>query len=427
MILPRTKDKNIAQKYSLEQVVYGLDYKKVVKLTYWDKKNKERILPPSCWPDTISYNDICPDWLYPEQKQAVEGWKWQRWYIICSWTWSGKTRMMIWLAMRSKIPCIFIMPSLEICKNLINTIDTLCTLIQWSIKDIPDWHLVMHQKTFKINASKLQWKYNIIIDELHHSSKDLRDILIQWQWAILWVTATPSRDEFEKNWFELFFWTIHNTWLESLPVKVTCIKRKVSYDIPPDAQSIDFRFYTQLIKNDQEYKKETLALIHHVYHKHKRVIVFYESIDEVNQAEQEIKCKNLFVVTWDNRTVQNTSQHIKDEKLDSFIIIWTKQCLSEWFDVPNLMVWIVTFHMGTDRVFYQMAWRVCRRHEWKTHWYLIYTSQKITLKPLKSYKTTNSKVHIRAQERKYDHSYFEGAQLMQVLESKKEKSEHQDI
>ena len=421
MILPITKESALAKKYSLEQKIYWLDYNKVIKLTYWDKKNKYWILPPSCWPNNIEYHDIAPEWLYPEQEEAVRWRTWQRWYLVCSWTWTGKTRIMLGLALRSTKPCIFIMPTLEICKNLINSMSTPWTLVQWTMKSIPEWHLVMHQKTFKLNAKQLNWKYNLILDEVHHSSKDLRDLLIQRHWAIMWVTATPSRDEFEEEWFKLFFGHIHKTWLESLPVKVTCIKRKTSYPIPDDAQTIDFRLYTQLIQNDADYRRDTVKLIHHMYEKHKRVIVFYESVAEVETMKYILKDLNLFVVTGDYRTINNTSQHIKDNNINQFIIIWTKQCLTEWFDVPNLMVWIVTFHMGTDRVFYQMAWRVCRRYEGKTHWYLIYTSQRVTLTPVKAYKTTNSQVHKRAESRGYEHSYFEHVSLMQVLESKKEK------
>lgn len=707
-----TRSKMIADKFKQTFTIPWKDFQWVVNLSFYDRSRKLWRLPPSQW-TACEYNECCPEWLRPEQALAVQWWTGQKWYMITSWTWTGKTRMMIALALRSITNVIFVTPSNEISKNLKASLENfwlIGTVVQWQVTWNEQWYLIMHQKSFKLNASRLdgmiiidecfaawtlvdwkqiekikiwdyvrtynhtlncvqykkvlhcfkkrpiwslikinysnwrslittpehpfrngveyttkkdidmmlyiikdyyeniymqsmsiifwsfkrfleiqfkektyllldnmfkwisfknlfwndvknkqkicisknedkesnaqhwyknqsvrvfkkdmtqatntmrqlktinrpssqtcfstlrsrmwiyykyalmkvwmianslqgrysKWKFDdsywswlieslsnitsrsrqkenwifkiegvesieileqtsdgtfwwmcpdgyvynvetednhnyfvwdwILVHNCHHISQSLREELILWEWPIIWVTATPSRNEFELTWFQMFFGNIHNTWLESLPVDIWECTYKWVYSLEEIPDKIDFQFYKNVLLQDKTLETEMLKLIDATHKRFKKIIVFFDSVESANYYYNTVNITNKFLVTWSKRTEKDLSKHLKESELSDFIILWTRWCLSEWFDVPDLLAGIVTFHLWTDRMFYQMAWRVSRMFPWKTNWYLIYLKPKIWIKWYKKTKTLNSKVKKRASERNYKHSSFD--------------------
>lgn len=368
-----------------------------VKLYTKDNKSWRYYLPRSAYNEVSSLCKVeansrlyyIKDQLRDYQYSAVQwildshtkGW------FVRSWTWSGKTRIMRALtycltkAYTSSPSIVIVVPTLTIQKWVIKWFEELwisLVWINWSQVEISNSvNYVVHRKTFLLNYDKFNnWERYLIIDECHNAWVTMRDAINLWKLWVFWVTATPLRWEFKEEGFKMLYWTMHETWKESLPVKVVWMRKERNYslqyamqckwDLPPDSYEI----YRNMLNNDKERMNDIIDIALKSYAKTRKIIIFCDRIEFADTLYEKLleKCQHTFKITWETSKANIPKQV---ETLEDFIIVWSIGCCGEGLDIPSLQTWILTFNTSNLKTISQAAGRV-RRNFWsKTHWYFI--------------------------------------------------------
>lgn len=318
-----------------------------------------------------------------------------KWWMVRSGEWTGKTRQMRALTRSLTSQVVIVVPTLNIQKWIVSWFKELGYTIypgSWSKMEIlPDRSYVVHQKTFLLNYDKFNTEWRAFIqDECHHAAKSIIDAINIWRSRVFWFTASPLRGEFWLEWFKMLYWTVHETWKESLPVKVFAIPKLRSYSIDYameckwDLSSDSYEIYRNLLYRDTTRTVEICNLALASYRKHKRVIIFTDRTEFAKLLHQQITriCQDTYLVIWET-SKQNIQKRV--ENLDSFIIVGSIGCVWEWLDIPSLAVGILTFNTSNLKTIRQSAWRVRRSFWSKTHWYFIDIQDVIQIEWTKKY------------------------------------------
>lgn len=323
------------------------------------------------------------DYQYESVLAMINTGKTTKGWFVRAWEGTGKTRIMWALtqSLQNLGQVVLVVPTLTIQRWVVKWFKELgfdIYPVSWAKAKIEDdKSYVMHSKTFAMHYDTLNNKNRfLLIDEWHHTPTKMVDSINKRKSGTFGFTASPMRWEFGVEGFKMLYWTMYETDKEALTVKVIWVKRQRNYTIEyavkaskwlaPDSYEI----YRNMLYADKERTNEIVQLALDSYKKTKRVIIFWdrlEFIDELYEKLQE-KCQAVYKITWETSKLNIPKQV---EKLDSFIIVWSIWSCWEWLDIPSLNTGILTFNTSNYKTIRQAAWRV-RRYFWeKEHWYFI--------------------------------------------------------
>ena len=218
----------------------------------------------------------------------------------------------------------------------------------------------------------------LICDEWHKVPPKRREQICKWKWSLIyWLSATPIRKEFWREWIEKLFGKIHLTWLTSLPVKVYIHRFRYNYNqeemeeasewLAPDSNEI----YRRLVTNNKLRYQELLKVLKKLDSMwYTKYIIFS---DRVSHIEQTIW---ILDSVWYNTIwyYWKTDKDIADgliKRHQNYIIVGHPSSCGEWFDVPELEVSILFTSTGWEWAVRQIAWR-SKRYSWeKKNLYLL--------------------------------------------------------
>lgn len=197
-----------------------------------------------------------------------------------------------------------------------------------------------------------------------------------WKERTYGFTASPLREEFKEEWFEMLYWHFHETNKESLPVKVYWIKKERKYtidyamqckgDLAPDSYEI----YRNMLNNDGVRTQEIVDIAIGAMQKNDRVIVFTDRTAIAKSLYEKIseRFSDTFLLIWETSN-QNIVEKVAD--LEKFIIVASIGVAGEGLDIPNLNVWVLTFNTSNLKTVRQSAGRVRRYFGDKKFWIYI--------------------------------------------------------
>lgn len=358
-------------------------YIKFINFYTYNKTDREYILPASLskpidmnLPINVDMWDIN---LYPKQSQVISKLEfdimmWDKTWMIVSDTWTWKSYMILWLINLLKQKTVVVVPNIAIAEWLLKKFQWHCDVDIIVAKDIdkkdPDVAIVVVQSFNKI-YNKLNKRYSVLLlDECHKLPKTRIAQLNNWYWKfICWLTATPQRKEFWIDWFKIMYKNIYNTWLKSLPIKIFHYTYKYDYSIKeimeaqkwyaPDSPEIQRRLYI----NNRDRLVHLWWVIKSLREKwFKRFIIFTDRVDHATKIKEYLW--EGYLMTW---AIKNKEYFDKEE----YIIIWLTQCVWEWFDLPELEVWILFMSTRWINTVEQTAWRIKRKDGKKEFWYYV--------------------------------------------------------
>jgi len=364
-------------------------YTKYVKLFHYDKKEKKYWLPPVTWWNTkpmfwfwytINVKPIMK--LWEEQQEAIEycarsfG-QWTSSILIVSWTWTGKSFMMLWLVDKFKSRTLITVPSEAIWIWLEEKMKDYCDAryldgnkIRKAVdkQQLPDV-LITHRQSAVNCWDLINWSYDLMLnDEQHHLSDWMKMLCNTWKWRwIIWLTWTPFRKEMTKEDFLLYFQKIYDTWLESLPVRVLTHKyhhiytmsdfMKASEWLEPESPEVLRRLVNANDDKIFDLKKCVATLYHECWFR--KLMVFVDR-REYQEHIKELVFPNAILINWDTDKWK-VLEELKTK--DEYLIIWMVTASWEWFDVPWIECWILFFSTAWAWSIEQMVWRA-RRYSW---------------------------------------------------------------
>jgi len=237
-------------------------------------------------------------------------------------------------------------------------------------------------KTFNLYTDALNDKFDIVlIDEWHHMWWQLEQSLYTWKWFICWMSATPYRNDHNKDWFEMFFGNMLETKQQALPVEVYEHKFKYTYDYDAVVEASEWwlsltspEIYRRLIIGNESRYDELELMISNMQDRKwlKNFIIFSDRIEHLTKIEERLS--NAFpnstirVIKWESDQM-SIMEEMKDKQ--NIIIIWSTSVVKEWMNIPQLEAWILFTSASFKWWIDQMAWRV-RRYYWdKKVWYFI--------------------------------------------------------
>lgn len=346
---------------------------KYIKLYYYDKETKRYYLPWSAYElDTIKMGKYTPEYepwkpMDEYQIQAIEAVKKYKtkWLLLRSWEGTGKSSITRAIA--------------EWLHNAWQKVVVITSVkdIEIDLKEEIPYAEVMCMPTFTKRYDELNdWAF-LIFDEWHHTSQKKIAELAMWKWRFILSTASPDRaNEYGRDWFQILTWTIHETHAEALPIKVFYKKLNTMYtldraakiveDLPEDSPQRRQRFLAYSEERNELIVKYAID----AYKKHGKVLVALNYVNHAWYIYNKIaeKVDDVLLYTW-----KVNKKKIKSEikTNDKYIIVCTIWVVKEWFNVKDLMVWILWLDVSSYTRYRQFAWRMRRRFEWKTHWYLI--------------------------------------------------------
>lgn len=218
---------------------------------------------------------------------------------------------------------------------------------------------------------------DVLVHNCHHLSELKRWEIQMRRWPIVWLTATPIRKDFGPEGFEMIFGTLHDTGAESLPVKVyfdkceTKYTAEEAYELTKHLAPDSTQKRRELLYSNAHRNKRIVDLSIGAYNKHNKVIVFTDRkthLEIIVSMLEESWCQHIVTLHWGTKK----KKFYEDiAKMDKYIIVCTIQCAWEWLNLPDLMVWVCAFNTTDYKTTRQMVWRVRRKSDGKTHWYMI--------------------------------------------------------
>lgn len=346
-------------------------------------------LPPSYWkytePKTKINFTFSSTSLHEYQINAVKRmyWKvktWSRSSFIVSWTWTGKSYMILWAISLFKARTLIVVPNKSISKWLYEKIkpywDIEIITGKWVIETKADV-VVIHYQTFNKYYDQLNGLYDIlIIDEWHKSPAERVSQYCLWKWSfILWLSATPQRKEFDTIWFKLIFGALYDTKVTALPVEVAYYKYEHEYSetelviasewYSPDSNEI----MRNLVINNEDRYKHLLHILNVLEENwYTKIIIFS---DRVKHIEKTLSYINLSWFKWVPIYWWVKYDIDKIRELEKYAIVCNIESVGEGFDLPELEVWILFVSSSWENRLTQTAWRVNRAYGNKKFWLYI--------------------------------------------------------
>lgn len=286
-----------------------------------------------------------------------------KWIMLRSGEWTGKSLL---------ISALYYMY-----QHMNPTIVVPTQNIQLQLEELLPWALVVCMPTLTNKYNILNDWSMLIIDESHHLSELKRWEFQMWRWPIVWLTATPIRKEFGPEWFEMLFGTLHDTWAESLPVKVyfrkiaTEYSAEDAYELTKHLAPDSTQKRRELLYANDHRNNEIVDLSIWAYEKHNKVIVFTDRkthLESIVKLLADKGCQHIVTLHW---WTKKKKFYEDIAKLDKYIIVCTIQCAWEWLNLPDLMVGVCAFNTTDYKTTRQMVWRVRRKSPGKTHGYMI--------------------------------------------------------
>ena len=302
-----------------------------------------------------------------------------KWAILISWTGTGKTRCLAWTCY-SIWKTVLLTPTDIISNNVVEEFTKFwlhAVKLNGKQKSLPDCDvLVMHISTFKLNYKDLisSWYRNICQDEWHHLSVPLLKLYNLWPWRIYLFTATPSRQEYLLDWFNIAMWKSVDTKITALPVIVRPITYTGKYTVEQAIKAHEwlspdsYEYIRNLLYQDTTRIWIVNSLITKLLENGKnKIIVFSDRVDHAKamyEKFQETQLAKSYLILWEVNDKASLIEEIKTQ--EQFVIFGTIWCTGEWMDVPMLEVGILTFNSKEERIIQQAVWRVRRKYWEKT-------------------------------------------------------------
>lgn len=332
--------------------------------------------------------------LYDRQKDAIQFIldtynQWKKSCFLTSWTgtWKGHIlpaliKSMEWLRV------VVIAPNDVVWSRIMDDLH-MAKYVRWKkVLDCKHDVIVTLYRTFNIYKDHFNSNYDVvIIDEWHHVWWDLEDTLYIWKWFICWMSATPYRNEYNYDWFQMFFGNMLDTNKKALPIKVFEYKYKYEYSkedvvkVVEDMSTTSPEVYRRLIINNKERYEHLAMIIENIESKwFKNFIVFSDRIEHIKTIEEvlrkEFPNKYIVVIKWES-DVLSIMEELKNKQ--DIIIIWSNAVVKEWMNVPQLEVWILFVSAAFRWWIDQMAGRVNRFYWDKKFWYFIDFQDEISI------------------------------------------------
>ena len=362
-----------------------------VKLYYFDRPNNTYWLPPGAGKRvynsgkpiqyTMKFNELLDyQWQIIKEIRKDE----RRSGIIVSWTGTGKSYMISGLIALYKVKTLIITPNISIARWLLEKLSQWSSsvyLAQWAkILDADNYDIVIcHHTTFNTHYDYLNGKYQLLLlDECHHTNETRLKQICQWKWwMIYWVTATPIRKEFGLEGMKIIYWSVYDTGVEALPVKVLIHRFRYDYNqeesinasdwLAPDSNEI---FRRLVINNTTRYKELIKVLKNLELQWYTKFIVFSDRVEHI-QRTLDILAQNGFNPIWYYWASNKDESEAKIKTSKKYVIVWHPTSCGEWFDVPNIEVSILFTSTWWEGIIQQMAWRARRYANDKKEWVLV--------------------------------------------------------
>jgi superfamily II DNA or RNA helicase len=236
---------------------------------------------------------------------------------------------------------------------------------------------VMCMPTFTNRYEELNDGAFLIFDEWHHTSAKKIGELCMWKGRFILSTASPDRaNEYGEDWFRILTGTIHETNTEALPIKVYYKDLKSSFDleyaqrIVEDLPEDSPQRRQKLLAYSPERNKLIIQYAVDAYKKHGKVLVATNYVNHAQYLYTEIlkKVDDVLLYTW---TTNRKKIKASLKEMKRYILVCTIGVVKEWFNVKDLMVGILGLDVSSYTRYRQFAWRMRRKFDGKTHWYLI--------------------------------------------------------
>ncbi len=388
-----TTDKNFAEKFKVEDnkpihFIKNKRYQEYLRIHWSYKKfyrcinKKYYVLPPSKWFNIVKkkWELKISDWLHARQKEWVEHVvntynEWKKSSFLISWTWTGKWHILPSIINSfDGLNILVLAPNNVVWERLMDDLwDLFFQYVRWKkILEFEWWLVLTLYKTFNMYFDHINSKFDIvIIDEWHHVWWQLETNLYLWKSFILWMSATPYRNEYNEDWFKMFFWDMYDTEKQALPVKVYEYKFKYEYAAEDVIAAQEWlpttspEIYRRLIIWNKSRYEDLVLIIENVSNKwFRNFIVFSDRLDHISKLEEilknEFSNKHVVVIKWES-DVLKIMEELKDRH--DIIIIWSTSVVKEGMNIPQLEVWILFTSSSFKWWIDQMVGRV-RRFYW---------------------------------------------------------------
>lgn len=219
---------------------------------------------------------------------------------------------------------------------------------------------------------------DVLVHNCHHLPTKRIEQICKWKGGLIyWLSATPIRKEFGREWVEKIFGKIYNTGLTSLPVKVLIHKFRYDYDaqeleeasdwLAPDSNEI----FRRLVINNEKRYTELLKILDKLDAEwYTKYIVFSDRVEHLETIIELLK-ENWRNPIWYYWASNKAESETKIKSSDKYVIVWHPTSCGEGFDVPELEVSILFTSTGREWAVRQMAWRAKRFSGEKKEWILV--------------------------------------------------------
>ncbi len=395
--IPYTLSKEFAEKFKVKDntpihMIKNERYKQYLKIHgSWKRFYKHvkwtwyYVLPPSQWfiaGSEKKYIGLYSDSLYDRQKETVDfvldmyNQKKKSCFIV-SWTGTGKWHIVpSILNSFDDRKILLLAPNNVVALRLMDDLKDIAVYSRGKkiLKELDNRVVVTLYKTFNLYTEELNKEFEIVlIDEGHHMWWQLEQSLYTWKGFICWMSATPYRNDHDKDGFEMFFGKMLDTNKQALPVEVYEHKFKHTYDIDAVVEAQKWlaptspEIYRRLIiGNNSRYEELELMIANMQDRKWLRnFIIFSDRIEHITKIEEYLvnafPMSTVVVIKWESDQM-SIMEEMKDKH--DIIIIWSTSVVKEWMNIPQLEAWILFTSASFMWWIDQMAWRV-RRYYWE--------------------------------------------------------------
>lgn len=298
--------------------------------------------------------------------------------LINAPTGAWKTFIIAWILSKLQTKAIIVAPNTVLVKQLHKDYKNICDcqIQKWWKEILDNDILIMTSTTFNQIYQKINGEYGtLIIDESHRLPAKRIEQIVLWKGDfVVWLTATPVRNNMNEKWFEKFFGNYVETEITKrlekkvLPAIIYTIEYERDYTmremieaskwLAPDSPII----FQNLIANDRQKDIFIEKLLKRLYQKGiKDILVFTDRIDHCVRLTSHLKKSFDYVYEFRWETDKDTIIQSFDKTWG--IIVWLKSCCWEWFNIQKLQAGILAMSTSSEGRLVQMVWR-SRREYW---------------------------------------------------------------
>lgn len=214
------------------------------------------------------------------------------------------------------------------------------------------------------NNNYFVWEW-VLVHNCHHLSRAKIKEFLQRKWRIVWLTATPSHEDFDIKGFKMMLGTIHETNATSLPVDIYFTRFRTDIDLANAAKLLEWYAPDSaekrklILYNDEARNDKIIELTQRLVNTYNKVIVFTDRVHHANIIKDRLSelLPNIFGIYWWEKY---EDLYAALAPLDKYVLVCTRHAAGEWFNVPALTAWISCLNTSEYRVVRQMIWRVRR-------------------------------------------------------------------